>query len=161
MCRNWEDYAKYCSEIGVKMGENCSICTSVYFGSEPYLIKLGDNVRISSDVLFITHDGGIHVIRKDEYKNADLYGSIEIGNNVFIGTRATIMPKVKIGDNCVIGAGSIVTKDIPSNSIAAGVPARVINSVEKYKEKNINSLDYTHGMDIKEKERYLRNKYNF
>lgn len=157
---NWEKYAIYASKIGVNIGENCSISTSVSFGSEPYLIKIGNNVRISGEVIFVTHDGGFHVIRKNEYSNGDLYGKIEIGSNVFIGTRAIIMPNVKIEDNCIVGAGSIVTKDIPMNSIVAGSPARIISNIEQYKSQKVNLIDYTHNMNRIEKERYLRKKYN-
>ena len=50
------------------------------------------------------------------------------------------MPGVTIGDNCIIGAGSIVTKDIPSGSVAAGVPARVISTTEKYSKKILSAM---------------------
>lgn len=160
LCRNWEQYARYISQLGVQMGEECSICKTVSFGSEPYLIKLGKRVKISSDVRFVTHDGGMHVIRKDEFADLDLYGPIIIGDNVFIGMKAIIMPGVNIGDNCIIGAGSIVTKDMPSNSIIAGVPAKVISTLDEYRMKNIPRADKTHGMSEKEKERFLKEKYN-
>lgn len=62
-------------------------------------------------------------------KNADFFGRIQIGNNVFIGMRALILKGVTIGDNVVIGAGSVVTKKIPSNSVYAGIPARRICSL--------------------------------
>ncbi len=75
--------------------------------------------------------------------NADKFGTIEIGDNVNIGWNTIIMPNVKIGSNVVVGAGAIVTKDIPSNSIAAGIPARVIGSVEEYYSKNKNKVEYT------------------
>ena len=57
---------------------------------------------------------------------------IIIGNDVYIGVRTLIMPGVRIGNRVVIGAGSIVTRDIPDNSVAVGVPARVIKSVDAY-----------------------------
>lgn len=63
------------------------------------------------------------------------------------------MPGVTIGDNVVIGAGSVVTKDIPSNVVAAGVPARLIRSTEEYKEKILAKAVYItalSGADIKE-----------
>ncbi|HEX7757448.1 MAG TPA: DapH/DapD/GlmU-related protein, partial [Niabella sp.] len=56
---------------------------------------------------------------------------VTIGNNVWVGGNATILPGVTIGDNCVIGAGSVVTKDIPANSLAVGNPARVIRQIEQ------------------------------
>jgi len=120
---------------GMKIGENCRLlCGMTAFGSEPYLIEMGDHVTITSSVAFITHDGGVWVFREQE-PEIDVFGRIIIGNNVFIGLRSIIMPNVKIGNNCVIGAGSVVTKDIPDNSIAVGVPARVVNNLSNYREK--------------------------
>jgi maltose O-acetyltransferase len=54
-----------------------------------------------------------------------LLGRVKVGNCVSIGTNATVLPKVTIGDNVIIGAGSVVTRNIPDNSLAFGVPARV------------------------------------
>lgn len=124
----------YCKAIGVRIGGNCRVYSSVSFGSEPYLITIGDHVTLAADVMLITHDGGAWVFR--EVRNdMDCFGQITIGDNVFVGVRSIIMPGVRIGNNVVIGAGSVVTKDIPDNSVACGVPARVISSVDAYKEK--------------------------
>lgn len=60
-----------------------------------------------------------------------IFGKIEIGDNVHIGWNTIIMPNVSIGNNCVIGAGAVVTKSIPDNSVAVGVPARVIESIDE------------------------------
>ena len=70
------------------------------------------------------------------------------------------MPGVNVGSNCIIGAGAIVTKDIPNNSVAAGVPARVISSINEYCEKNRDKVDFTKRMTAKEKRIYLEKKYN-
>ena len=56
-------------------------------------------------------------------------GEVVIGNNVWIGDKATILAGVTVGDNVIVGANSVVTKDIPSNTMVAGVPARIINSI--------------------------------
>ena len=81
------------------------------FGSEPYLITIGDHVRITAEARFITHDGGVWVFRNEEkMKDVDVFGTIEIGNNVHLGNDVIIMPNVKIGDNVVIGCGAVVTK---------------------------------------------------
>lgn len=106
------------------------------FGSEPYLIKIGKHVEITNGVIFITHDGGIWSLRnRPEFKNMDFFGPIIIGNNVFVGNNVIFLPGVTVGDNVVIGAGAVVTKDIPSNSVCAGVPARVIKTLDEYAEK--------------------------
>lgn len=62
-------------------------------------------------------------------------GKIHIGNNVFISSKSTILYGVNIGNNVIIGAGSIVTKDIPDNSIVAGAPAKFIKSFDDYISK--------------------------
>lgn len=76
-----------------------------------------------------------------------------IGNYVYIGTGALIMPGVTIGDNSLIAAGSVVTKSIPAGSVAAGNPARVLCSVEDYYERN-RKWDL-HSKNIKDKKSFL------
>ena len=111
------------------------------YGSEPYLITLGNYVRISGFVQFVTHDGGSWVFRREgKYKDIVHFGRIKIGNNVFIGTHAIIMPDVVIGDNVVIGAGAVVTKKIPSNTVAVGVPAKPIMTIDEYAKKMMDKL---------------------
>lgn len=144
---------------GVKIGKGCEIYSSAEFGSEPYLVTLGDHVRVNSGVRFVTHDGGVWVLRhlKDDYKNIDIFGKITIGNNVHIGTNAIIMPGVSIGSNCIIGCGAIVTKNIPDNSIAVGVPARVIESIDEYEIKHMNDFVHTKMLTQEEKKKQLLN----
>lgn len=74
-------------------------------------------------------------------------GKIILGNNVFVGSNTTLLYDVKIGDNVIIGAGSLVNKNIPSNSVAAGVPCKVIGSFEDYKTK-IKNQQYGEEMWI-------------
>jgi acetyltransferase-like isoleucine patch superfamily enzyme len=102
--------------------------------AEPFLIEIGDNTLVSFDVLFLTHDGG-HWVTEAEFPTANRFGRIKVGSRVFIGARAILMPGVTIGDNVVIGAGSIVTKDLPSGVVAAGVPTRVLSRIEDYNAK--------------------------
>jgi len=128
-------YIYECKRNGMKVGKNLRIMSGVDFGSEPWLIEIGDNVVISKDVMFSTHDGGANVIRNLGIKNINTFGKIQIGNNVFIGARSILLPNVKVGDNVIIGANSIVNKDIPPNSVVAGVPIRKIMSLDDYKKK--------------------------
>lgn len=150
---------KYWREKGTVIGEGCEIYSTADFGSEPYLISIGNHVRINAGVLLITHDGGVWVLRKYlKLLNAsqlDLFGRITIGNNVHIGTNAIIMPGVHIGNNCIIGCGAIVTKDVPDNSISVGIPAHVIESLDDYYEKHKNDFDYTKEMNCEQKKKYL------
>ncbi|MBD3923450.1 hypothetical protein IEZ26_02355 [Nocardioides cavernae] len=101
------------------------------FGSEPFLIEIGSHVTISANVAFVNHDGGARVFR-DASPNLHVYNRISVGSHVFIGMGTIILPGVTIGDRCVIGAGSVVTRDIPDGSVAVGVPCRVIKSIDEY-----------------------------
>lgn len=146
---------------GLRYGENFDVATNVNFGSEPYLISIGNNVRISMNTQLITHDGGIWTLRKmGLLEDEDCFGKIEIGDNVNIGMNVIILPGVKIGNNCVIGAGAVVTKSVPNNTIVAGIPAKQIETIEEYYEKKKNVCDYTKHMNPKEKKKYLYTKYN-
>lgn len=153
---------KYWRKKGALIGDGCEIYSTASLGSEAYLVKLGDKVRVNSGVLFITHDGGVWVLRniKEEYKGIDIIKPIEIGNNVHIGTNAIIMPNVKIGNNCIIGCGAIVTKDIPDNSIAVGVPARVIETIEDYENKHKEEFLQTKYMSSEDKRQFLLKHFN-
>lgn len=107
--------------LGVRMGKNCSFAGMPYFGSEPYLIKLGNHVRTSGKVSFITHDGSTWCFRDQErYKKVLRFAPIVVGDNCFFGFGSTVLPGVHIGDNCIIAAGAVVTKDIPPGSIVGG-----------------------------------------
>ncbi len=92
-------------------------------------VSIGNGVRIGRDVT-IRDWNGSHVIINDSYRN---HAPVHIGNHVWICSGATIMPGVTIGDGAIIGAGAIVTKDVPANSLVAGIPAKIIkNNVEWY-----------------------------
>ena len=149
---------------GVRIGKNCCILDSSIntFGSEPYLIELGDFVRVNEGVRFKTHDGGCWVLRhlKSDYNDIDIFKPIKIGNNVHIGTNAIIMPGVTVGDNSIIGCGAVVTKNVPSNTIVGGVPAKFIESLELYENKHLNDFVHTKNMSSIEKREYLLSNIN-
>ncbi|MCK1485645.1 acyltransferase [Bradyrhizobium sp. 193] len=145
----------YARSIGVTMGSNCRLI-NVDFSTEPYLITLGDHVSATA-TRFETHDGGVWVFR-DEFPNIDVVRSIRVGNNVFIGYGTIILPGVTIGDNVVIGAGSVVAKSIPSNTVAAGIPASVIKSIDDYRAKSLKSALQTKGMTPTQKRTFLLNE---
>ena len=137
---------EYARELGVDIGEECRIIEWPNWGSEPYLIKIGDHVTISYGCSFITHDGGTWVFRQQEkYKNVVRFGKISIGNNCFIGANCTLMENVTIGDNCIIGACSLVNKSVPSHEVWAGVPAKFICKTDEYAEKCLRETpDYNY-----------------
>ena len=115
---------KYAKRIGVNFKmDTVHIYGNVNWSTEPWIITLGENVHITNNVTFITHDGGTLLFRKYQ-PDLEITKPIVIGNNVYIGVNTTILPGVTVGDNVVIGACSVVTKDVPSNSVVAGNPAR-------------------------------------
>lgn len=144
----------FCRRIGVRLGSSCRLInvSRNTFGSEPYLISIGDHVTITSEVRFITHDGGIWVFRAS-HPDLEIVRPIKIGNNVFIGLRTIIMPGAIIGDNVVIGAGSVVRGTIPGDCVVAGVPARRICSLEEYRSKALATGSMSRGMGATEKQR--------
>lgn len=102
------------------------------------LISIGENVWIASNVEMITHDVAhfmLNGMKIWDEKFKEKVGCISIGNNVFIGANCKILYDVKIGDNVVIAAGSIVNKDIEDNSIVAGIPAKKIGDFKDFVEK--------------------------
>ena len=147
---------------GLRAGKGVTVMGGVNFGSEPYLISLGDYVRISSKVLFVTHDGGIHAFRDlPEYKDIVKFGAIKVGAHTFIGANSTIMPGVTIGSRAVIGAGSVVNKDVPDETVWAGVPARQICTLREYAERCRNAMpqDFDHDALAKDRKAYLIKRY--
>jgi acetyltransferase-like isoleucine patch superfamily enzyme len=131
-----DDYeaANLLRQLGATIGTGCRILVRD-LGSEPWLVTIGDETCVSSEVLFVTHDGGTWVTR-DLRPNVNHFGRIAIGSRCFIGARAIIMPGVTIGDRCVVGAGSVVLRDVTSGTVVAGVPARVIGTVDEYIAKH-------------------------
>ena len=136
LIKNHEITIKYYRKIGnVSIGSNCLICSSL-LTRESKLISIGNNVTISSNVKFVTHDNSIKLVYPDK---SDLFGKIRIGNNCFIGENSLIMYGVSIPDYTIVAAGSVVTKSIKqSNKIIAGNPAKVIGDWKTYKEKYRN-----------------------
>ncbi len=98
------------------------------------MISFGDNVHVASNVNFVNHDITCMMFNymDKEHRYKIRQGEIAIGNNVFIGAGSRILYDVTIGDNVIIGAGSLVNKSIPSGTVAAGVPCRVIGSFDEY-----------------------------
>ena len=148
---------------GLNCGKGCVVSSGTDFGSEPFLITLHDNVRLSSNVSLITHDGSVHTLKQqDRYKKIPIhgYGKIEIDDNTFIGANAIILPNIYIGKNCIIGAGSVVTKSIPDNCVAAGVPARIIERTDEFATKKEKAMpsNWDENEYKKEFKKYLLKK---
>lgn len=137
-------YIKTLQKMGMRIGKNTvfySPLNTLIDETRPWLIDIGENVKITEGVTILTHGFDWSVIK---VKYGDILGSsgkVKIGNNVFIGVHTIILKGVTIGNNVIIGAGSLINKDIPSDSVVAGVPAKFICSINDYYEKRIESQE--------------------
>jgi len=130
------------------------------WSTEPWIITLGNNVHITDGVHFITHDGGTLLYRK-KVEDLEITKPITVGNDVYIGTNAILLPGVTIGNNVVIGAGAVVSKDIPDNSVAVGVPAKVIKTADEYLEKLKKESLHLGHLKGQEKDKALMEYYGY
>lgn len=110
----------------IEIGNNCFLGYRLsILASEK--VKIGNNVLMASDISIVTHNHGINPELKMSYAGQPLSAKeIVIGDNVWIGDKAVILPGVTIGKGSVIGAGSIVTKSIPEYCVAVGNPAKIV-----------------------------------
>ena len=151
---------RYARHIGVNAGENLHVYGPVSWGTEPWIITLGNNVHITGECKFIAHDGGTLIFR-NQIPDLEITKPIVVGDNVYIGEESLILPGVTIGSNVVIGARSVVTKNIPDNSVACGVPARVIKTTDEYLEKIKSESLHLGHLKGKEKDKALREYYGY
>jgi acetyltransferase-like isoleucine patch superfamily enzyme len=128
----WAEFLR-CRRVLFAMGERCAVQTTTVF-TDPQYVRLGNNVRLSGCVLF-GHDGSVNMLAAAYGGLLDHVGRIDIRDNVFIGHGAIVLPGVTIGPNAIVAAGAVVTKDVPENCIAAGVPARPIAALDQYVER--------------------------
>lgn len=142
LCSTAIKRAKYLKkhDILYHIGDNCMTMfrkIPLY----PKLISIGNNVWIASDVLFVTHDV-IHRMLNNKFGENELLenlGCIDIKDNVFVGSKSTILPNVTIGPDTIIAAGSVISKSIPGNGVYGGVPAKYICSLDSFVSKR-NSI---------------------
>lgn len=151
---------KYAKKIGVNFKGNVHIYGKVSWSTEPWIITIGDDVYITDGVKFLTHDGGTLLYRK-YVSDLEITKPITIGNQVYIGNNVIILPGVNIGNNVIIGAGAVVSKDIPDNSVAVGVPARVIKSADDYFEKIKKESLHLGHLKGEEKDKKLKEYYGY
>ena len=146
----WKHYYKTCVNRGLHLEKGVVIRNAVDFGSEPFLISIGENSRISSETMFITHSGGQMIMRKAKgYEDVRIFARIKVGNNSFIGARSIITAGVEIGNNCIIGSGSIVSSSVPDNCVYGGTPAKFICTIEDYyKRKKTESVSYPRELEL-------------
>ena len=147
--KHYTHYLQKCGMDIADYNEHGYIHPNVWFdSSERYsLIKIGNAVTISKDCILLTHDysirNAINAFEENlENKKYRFLKPIEIGNNVFIGARTIILPGTFIGDNCIIGAGSVVKGNIPAMTIWGGAPARELGSTEAFYKRHKAMEDY-------------------
>lgn len=129
--------------MGVEIGEGCKFQFEVTIDYSHYwLISIGKNVTLAPRVHILAHDASTKL-----HLGYTKIAKITIEDNVFIGAGSIILPGVTIGKNSIIGAGSIVTKSIPANVVAAGNPAKVICTLQKYLEKEKFKLNNSPKFD--------------
>jgi len=145
-------YIKHRTKVQyAEIGNYCSIACDV-------LIGLGNHPsnKLSTSTVFykIKNDFRIKLVERDD--NFPEYRKISIGNDVWIGARATIMDGVRVGNGAIIAAGAVVTKDVPNYAIVGGVPAKVIKL--RFTEEIINKLNLSEWWKFEPSE--VRKKYN-
>lgn len=99
------------------------------------MVEIGEDCIFLENFTLLTHDNVTKVFRNLYHEFLPSSGPVTIGNNVYFARNCTVLKGVTIGDNCIIGFGSVVTKNIPSGSVAVGCPARVICTIEEYYRK--------------------------
>ena len=162
-----EECVQFLRNKGATIGDDVYIYSpnsTVIDSTSAYLLSIGNHVRITQDVTILTHDYGWSVLKSgtlDGVQAGSVLGArsaVEIGNCVYIGMKAIILRGVKIGDNVIIGAGSVVTKDCESNSVYVGNPARRISSIEEYYKKRVGcQFAEAKDMALQYKKRYNQN----
>ena len=135
---NSHTYVKYLRSLGMKIGEGTVIyepMKTFIDTTRPWMIDIGDNVKITEGVTILTHGYDWSVLKGVYGDVLGSAGAVVIGDNIFIGMKTTILKGVHIGNNVIIGANSLVNKDIPDNVVVAGNPCRVIMTLDEYYKK--------------------------
>lgn len=154
-----ERFLSFLRHKGVEIGEGTMMrpkSTSIDL-TRPSLISIGKDCYMNENFTLLTHDWVTRVFIRCGKSFLPSSGRVVIGNNVSFGQNVMVLKGVTIGDNSFIGAGSIVTKDIPGGSIAVGAPCKVIMSLDEYYKKRENlykaeALEYARSI----KERFGR-----
>lgn len=160
MLKKFRPY-EFMKKVGVNYKEGTVfLYGNINWGTEPWIITLGENVHLTDGIRFITHDGGTLLYRRF-VPDLEITKPIKIGDNVYIGNNVLLLPGVSIGNNVVIGAGAVVSRSIPDNSVAVGVPARVIKTADEYFEKLKKESLHLGNLSGKEKDDALKEYYHY
>ncbi|EPJ45705.1 MAG: hypothetical protein OFPII_25690 [Osedax symbiont Rs1] len=126
---------RYLRNNGVKVGERVTFHQRknlVIDLTRPSLVEIGSDVEITNGLTLLTHGYDWIVLRNIYGEIIPSSGRVKIGSNVFIGFNVTILKGVEIGDNSIIGSGSLITKSFPPGNVIAGNPAKIICSIDDY-----------------------------
>jgi len=125
---------RYYRRRGARLGDVRAFSSPLL--AEPHLCSFGNNVYVARHCVFLNHDGSVVMLHKMGLTDVvNVVGRIVVHDNVFIGMRSIILMDVEIGPNAIVAAGSVVTRDVPPNTVVAGCPARVICSLQEYVDK--------------------------
>lgn len=133
-----EHYLHYLKQGGAELGDGIVLFSPETFTCDVHnrhLLHIGNNVQITEHVTILTHDYSWCVVKAVSGEILGNQNSVYIGDNVFIGLRSIILPGTKIGNNVIIGAGSVVKGYLESDSVYAGNPAKKIFSLPEYTKK--------------------------
>ena len=116
---------------GVKIGKNVEIgyfciIDNVY----PNMVEIEDNVTIAAMSIILAHDNSMYYSHGGDVR----FGKVVIKKNAFIGVHSVILPGVTIGEGAIVGAMSLVNRDVPPNTIVAGIPARIIRTIDSERD---------------------------
>lgn len=126
--RKRELYVEELKRRGLKLGADVQFAADVFLDpSHCFLISIGNNVTFAPNVRVIAHDASTK-----QFLDCTRIGLVRILDDCFLGDSAVVLPGVTIGPRSIVGAGSIVTKNVPANSVAVGCPARTICTLDEY-----------------------------
>lgn len=131
------DYSniEYLRSKGVKIGKNVDIINSNIEHCHSFLVTIGNNVTITNATI-LAHDASTKKIL-----GYSKVGRVDIGDDVFIGFGAVILPNTRIGSRVIVGAGTVVAADVPDNVVIGGNPFRILCTFDEYVEKNRRNME--------------------
>jgi maltose O-acetyltransferase len=122
---------------GLRLGRNVFVAGGTHLDPDfCWLIEIGDDAVISLGVMVLAHDASTR--RHIGYTRV---ARVRIGARVFVGAHAIVLPGVTIGDDAIVAAGSVVRHDVPTGTVVAGNPARVINDVAAYAQRHRERME--------------------
>jgi len=137
-----KEFISFLKHAGIAIGENTFISPdAVVDTTRPSLVTIGNDCYLNSGFTLLTHDWVAGVMRNvyGEFLNSS--GKVTIGNNVGTGYNVTVLKNVTIGDNVFIAANSLINKNVPSNCIVGGMPAKVLCSLDEFRKKRLNKYE--------------------